>query len=228
MVKYINFIVCQRGVHVDVRGGVIRGTGSRGRRRRHVGGVGVDFFTGVSRRFQAPLAVVSKPIRRLYRDRDVGGRSGLLLGVVGQDISEVLELIGRLLSFGGLRGSALHLRIGRASVVARVGHVVSLFVIGARRGNVALGYRKLRNSCLVLLSSSGLRGVVGGLVSGTVGFAPHNNGVSMSFSANAAGGKMRFVAVAITSANGKVPRGRIRGVFGQCCRLGGRSANAVG
>ncbi len=163
-----------RGAGVGARRSLV---GERGRRR--LSRLGFHFFAGVDRRFHAPLTLVVAPLRVLVHEARSSSLGGRLRGVLG-GTGRLLQLIGRLLSFHHLRRGKRRLGLSRIRVGPFVRRGMGLFDRLTRGGGVALRYRYYfaPRSC-IYLSEKGAVHVVGGLLSGTVGFAPRGNGVDV-------------------------------------------------
>lgn len=117
--------------------------------RRGLSRLGVGFFAGVSRRLHAPLALVRKPVRRLERGRGLSRGKVRCISLVRGGAGRVLRLIGRVLSFHGVRGNGVHLRISLFGLGRVMSSFRGRFEIVTRRGRIDFAFR-LTNRSVVM------------------------------------------------------------------------------
>lgn len=98
-----------------------------GRGVRHSCGVGVRLFAGFSRRLHAPLALVGKPTRSVLCSRTLPQGFICSIGRVLGGSGELLLLIGRLVSFEGVRRKTVRLGLSGIGVISFVARQVSDF-----------------------------------------------------------------------------------------------------
>lgn len=121
------FAVCQLGRRMSVR--------------RRVSSVGLHFFAGVSRRLHAPLALVTNPIRRILGGSGLPRSIHRRLIIMREGAGHVLHLIGRVLSFHGVRGGGVGVRIRHISIISFIHGIVSGFRTMTRRRQVSFLFR---------------------------------------------------------------------------------------
>lgn len=121
------FAVCHLGRRISIR--------------RRISSVGLHFFAGVSRRLHAPLALVTNPIRCILGGGALPSSMHRRLRMMRHGASHVLHLIGRVLSFHGVRGGGVGLHVRRVSVIPFMRRVVSGFRSLTRRRRVSFMFR---------------------------------------------------------------------------------------
>lgn len=215
--------VCHFGGSRCVLRASLRVRQGRGRTVRRLGRTGLRFFSGVSRRFEAPLALVVSRVRLLLRDDSLSpSMCGGLLGMCG-GACRVQGLVDRLLSFHGLRRKRVGLGICRRSVIPFLGRVCLSFCRCTSDHSVACGFATPRRGILYCFSPGRVRGIFCGLLSGTFGCAGPGTTVRVVLR----GGRGR-IAVGIVSGNVNVDGRSVSGVFSQFCRTRGNVSGVAG
>lgn len=109
--------------------------------RRELTRVGMHSFVSVSRRLHAPLALVSNPMSRILSRRPLASQAQRRLRLIRGGVGHVLLLVGRMLSFEGVRGGGVNLAVRCQSVVVVLRGVVSGFQLLTARGGVGFSLR---------------------------------------------------------------------------------------
>lgn len=174
---------------------------------------GVGFFAGVTRRVGAPLSLVAKPLRVVVTAGSNGVRARGCLSIVGQGASHLLVLVGRLLSFEGVRGSVFVLGVDRRGVARVMRRICGRCGRDSCRRRVGVSFRTRGRPVVRSMSPRTLCGVIDGLISGTMGFAGARVGVGLR------GRGSSGVLVSVVSSKGNVEDDRRRGVFLPFCRV---------
>lgn len=214
----VHFVVGQaRGGRATRVGGL--GTGGRGRMRR----TGVGFFAVVTRRVHAPMSLVVKPLRGV-----VGSPISLpsamhsSLGVVSHGDRHLLFLMGRLLSFQGIRRRKVGVGFTSRGVRRLLGTIYRHFrpFVTRRKTQLAMGCP--RTSFATVMSDRTMAGLIDGLLAGTDGCA--GSRIALAYVMRP---RRRAFVVQIASGNVKVDGRRRGGVFRPFCRTvsGGPKAN---
>lgn len=122
-------------------GRALRLDGLRGAGARRVRRTGLEFFAGVTRRFDGSLALVLIPSRRLLGVEGVRPRTGECIEAVRSGTKQVRGLVRRLVRFHGTRANFLRLRARVISVRRFMGCVASCFAGATTRGGVRFSVR---------------------------------------------------------------------------------------
>lgn len=199
---------------VASEGGVRRRLVITGRGTRRTGQLGSTFVTGVDRRVHAPLGTVVKFSDVLSAIR-ASGRHGRCLHVVRCGGRLLLRLIGSVVSLSGVRTKTLRLIASGICLSSVVERLRETFYPGTGTTRLSLGFSSRRTRYCVGMSHGELVRILGGLVSGTVGFATRKD---MRFNFSQLRGNVLHFCIA--SAKRNVP-GRCRGgVFKHFIGLG--------
>ncbi len=168
----------------------------------------------MARRVEAPLALVGTPLSGVVTGGETGPRVARSLSVVEHGTSELLALIGRLLSFRGVRGSGLSLSLRGRGVGALIGSILSQFDLSFQRRNGRFACGTNRRSVVTVISERTFAGVIDGVFGGTLGCSRRGVGVDLK------GGNKSYFLV-ISGSNRVVPRDGHRTVFGRFCERAG-------
>lgn len=109
--------------------------------RRRISSVGLHFFAGVSRRLHAPLALVTKPMRCMLGGSGLPRSTHRRLIIIRHGAGHVLRLIGRVLSFQGVRGGGVGVRMRHIGMMTFIHGIVSGFRSLTRRRGVSFLFR---------------------------------------------------------------------------------------
>lgn len=164
-------------------------------------------MTGMSRSFHSPLASVENCMRTVTSKAVPPRLRRGCLGVVLFRARQLASLAASLLALG--RFSAGRLLLGGASFSVRrvVGRATRSFRNIYARGRVSVGLFLLSRRVSMVTSQHGVRRILCGLLSGTVGFDRGSSSVAMRM---AAGGSGIFISMG--SRKVKVSEGRVGGV----------------
>lgn len=226
VVPLLKCMVCV-GLQIGGGGGRLRSGGrlmrTRGRRLtiggdrvRGVSGRGLRFFAGVSRRVHAPLALVLKPIGGLVGGSGLSPSVRRSITLVGQGMSQLCEVIGRVLSFQEVSGSGVGLVLHRMSLVKVMERIFSCFANVTRRGRVRCQFSAGVSRLGVCVSIGGVRRILMGVVSGTFGCSSDKKSVSIQVA-----NRTRAILLRIRSRKQKVSGRDVRRLFRHFCANGG-------
>lgn len=132
---------------------------------------GVRFFARVVRRVEAPLALVLTPLRGIVESAKDVKRTVPRLLIVRHGKGQLLDLIGRLVSFHGMRSK----KVGIALISISVGTVLTTiyrhFSLSTRLGGIGVMLAVPSTTYCTGMSPRTFAGVIDGLLAGTLGFA---------------------------------------------------------
>lgn len=184
-----------------------------------MGRLGLRFFAGVARRLVAPLDVVLTSLRGLG-DKNSGHT---LRTMVTTGTAHLVHLVRRMLRFEGMRDNGLGVDISCNSVSSFLHDYTRIFIPLLKGEHRVLSFRDSPRRVSNFFSSSGLSGIVCGLLSGTTGCAPRSKQVSIGTELTS----RRALRISVTGAKRLVARGAVSKLFGHFCRKSCQGRGAV-
>lgn len=192
---------------------LVKGLGAGGRRGVRLLARHHRAVRTVARRLQVPLTALG---RRL---NIVGGSSSSRVSVSLRTMTNVRRVLGSLLSCFELSGKGRAVVTGPFAIGKLKAELTSRFTKLTSGGKLILAIRE-SSSSVILNSGRGVREVMEGLLSGTLGFASTNS-IALQLDC-----RNNVLFVSIRSAKAKVSRRRRRRVFSTFERLDGTTAGS--